>query len=147
MRRKGIRGSRLVAAGCASAALLVPPAGAGAATIRFTTTDDEHDAVANGTCSLREAVISSRDDSPVGGCGAGSGTDTIDIPAALSPVGVDHHRAAADAPDRHSLPRAGILEVEVVDGGVVARLRSRPRQSVRRRSDPASVALLSASGR
>lgn len=52
-----------------------------ATTITVTTTDD---ALANDAlCSLREAVIAANTDSPVGGCAAGSGEDTIVFDPAL----------------------------------------------------------------
>jgi CSLREA domain-containing protein len=56
-------------------ALLAAPALASAATITPNTTSDELDA--GGTCSLREAISSANGDTAIGGCPAGSGTDTI----------------------------------------------------------------------
>ena len=49
--------------------------------ITVTTTADS--VVADGLCSLREAVISANTDQAVGGCAAGSGTDTIVLSPAL----------------------------------------------------------------
>ncbi len=59
--------------------VLVPSMPARAATITVTTTTDEYGAGA--ACSLREATKAADDDTAFGGCPAGSGTDTIAIPA------------------------------------------------------------------
>ena len=56
-----------------------PPAGA--ATITVNTFVDELDDPANGTCSLREAVVAANEDTATGGCPAGSGPDTIALAA------------------------------------------------------------------
>lgn len=52
---------------------------AGAATITVTTTTDELNS--DGDCSLREAIRAANTDAAVDGCAAGSGTDTIIVPA------------------------------------------------------------------
>ena len=52
---------------------------AGAATINVTTTADELNS--DGDCSLREAVRAANTDATVDACPAGSGTDTIIVPA------------------------------------------------------------------
>lgn len=52
---------------------------AGAATINVTTTADELNS--DGDCSLREAVRAANTDAAVDACAAGSGTDTIVVPA------------------------------------------------------------------
>jgi len=64
-----------------SAALLPSPAMA-AATIDVTTNADEFDTSGAGTgCGLREAVQAANTDAAFGGCGAGSGADTIRLKA------------------------------------------------------------------
>src|SRR3954471_8520761 len=60
----------------ASALSLLAASTAGAATITVSTESD-----APGACSLREAISSANSDSPVGACAAGSGPDTIALPA------------------------------------------------------------------
>ena len=78
-------------------ALLVPSTAWGAATIQVTT---ESDALSptDGECSLREATLAANSDSASGGvageCVAGSGADTIELPAgsytlSIAPVGSD----------------------------------------------------------
>lgn len=55
---------------------------AAAATINVTTTDDEWNATGSGVgCSLREAIQSANENEAWGGCSAGNGDDTINIPA------------------------------------------------------------------
>jgi CSLREA domain-containing protein len=66
----------LAALGAAVAACVCAPA-AGAETIAPTTTADELNGAA--PCSLREALSSANADAPVGGCPAGSGTDSIPL--------------------------------------------------------------------
>jgi CSLREA domain-containing protein len=62
---------------------LILPLGASAATIAVTTTTDA--SAADGQCSLREAVQAANTDATpfpgAGECAAGSGNDTIDVPA------------------------------------------------------------------
>src|SRR5436190_7368753 len=62
---------------------LVLPIGASAATITVSTTTDA--SAADGQCSLREAVQAANTNaapfSGAGECAAGSGDDTIDVPA------------------------------------------------------------------
>lgn len=50
-----------------------------AAVIPVNTTADELNS--DGDCSLREALVAANSDSPVSGCPAGSGADTIELPA------------------------------------------------------------------
>lgn len=59
--------------------LLLLPGQARAATITPNTTADELDS--DGNCSLREAIQAANTDSAVDACTAGSGADTIDVPA------------------------------------------------------------------
>jgi CSLREA domain-containing protein len=66
----------------ALAAMLLAPAAASAATITVSTTAD--DFASNGSsCSLREAIWAANNDSTAQapGCAAGSGADTIEVPA------------------------------------------------------------------
>ncbi len=52
-----------------------------AATITVTTTADDN--TVNGNCTLREAIIAANTDTAVDACPAGSGPDTIDLPAGM----------------------------------------------------------------
>ena len=74
-----LRHRALLLAGLALA--LIAPGSAGAATIPVTTQADA--VAADGQCSLREAVTAANADSAANGCPAGSGTDTIELPAGL----------------------------------------------------------------
>ena len=68
----------------------------GATTIIVTTTADEYN-LDNGLCSLREAVVAANTNTAFGGCPAGSGMDTIYIPAGvytLTIAGADEDEAA-----------------------------------------------------
>lgn len=72
----------LLALAVASAlALAASPGPSAAATITVNTTTDENNF--DGDCSLREAIRASNFDAFVDGCAAGSGADTIIIPAGL----------------------------------------------------------------
>lgn len=65
----------------AAVALVWNVASASAATISVTTTADEFDPAGGGAgCSLREAIQAANTDAAFGGCSAGSGADTIDVP-------------------------------------------------------------------
>jgi len=75
----------------AIAAALWTTATASAATITVTTTADT---LTGGQCSLRAAIAAANTDAPVAGCPAGSGTDTITLPAGdykltIAPSGAD----------------------------------------------------------
>ena len=61
--------------------VVAPQVRVAASVITVTTTADG--VVADDLCSLREAVISANTDQAVGGCEAGSGTDTIVVSPAL----------------------------------------------------------------
>ena len=68
------------------------PGGAHAATIAVTTAADELDG--DNECSLREAIQAANTDTAVSGCVAGSGADTITVPAgfyALTRVGASEN--------------------------------------------------------
>jgi CSLREA domain-containing protein len=72
-------GSLLVAIPLALGALSPDVAVFAATTITVTTTADEQ--INNGNCSLREAIRAADLDEPVDVCSAGSGADTIVVPA------------------------------------------------------------------
>lgn len=83
----------LIVALVASLIWVVEPAQA--TTITVTTTAD--DTLANGNCTLREAVIAANTDAPVDACPAGFGADTITLPAGtftLSLAGTGENAAA-----------------------------------------------------
>lgn len=50
-------------------------------TIHVTETLDDDPTVANGSCSLREAITAANSDAPVDSCASGNGADVIEIPA------------------------------------------------------------------
>lgn len=69
----------LMAGAAVLLAMLVSPIAAGAATINVNTVADEY---GPGTaCSLREAITAARTNAAFGGCSAGTGGDTIILPA------------------------------------------------------------------
>lgn len=74
---------------------LAPASRVLAATITITTTAD--DALVNGNCTLREAIIAANTDTAVDNCPAGSGADTIALDAgtyALTVIGAGEDAAA-----------------------------------------------------
>jgi CSLREA domain-containing protein len=76
--------AKLARLGLATAVLagwlwVAPAPIARAATITVTTTDDENNT--DGDCSLREAIRAANTDTAVDACPAGSGTDTVELPA------------------------------------------------------------------
>lgn len=73
-----MRGSRWFILGLVYLAMMFVPT-VRAATITVTTTADENNSNP-AACSLREAVASANGDTGIGGCAAGSGADTIDLP-------------------------------------------------------------------
>ena len=78
-------------------ALVLLAASASAATITVTTTEDLF--AATGSCSLREAIQAANTNAASGGCPAGTGADTIELPAGdyeLSRVGNDDTNIAGD---------------------------------------------------
>ncbi|MBC8448725.1 MAG: CSLREA domain-containing protein [Chloroflexi bacterium] len=75
----------------AATVFLLPPPVAHAAAINVTTTLDEYGSAGAG-CSLREAIQAANTDAAFGGCTAGSGADTINLPAGtytLTRAGID----------------------------------------------------------
>ena len=103
----------LVAGTCAL--LFALPALASAATITPNTTADELNA--GGACSLREAISSANGDAAIGGCPAGSGTDTIVLTGGSTYVrsltGVNEDANGSGDLDI----RAGSLTIQVVGPG------------------------------
>ncbi|MEC8022737.1 MAG: CSLREA domain-containing protein, partial [Myxococcota bacterium] len=69
----------ILSIGLVASALAYAPHMATAATITVTTLEDEMDT--DGNCSLREAIQAANTDSVVDTCAAGSGADTIQLPA------------------------------------------------------------------
>jgi len=67
--------------------LVANPPAAQAAVITVTTTAEELNV--DGDCSLREAIAAANGDAPVDACPAGSGVDTIVIPAGTYPIGLE----------------------------------------------------------
>ena len=76
LRHERLRGITLLLAGMI---LLAGPGGVQAANIAVDVTNDELNGDAD--CSLREAIQAANTDSAVSGCAAGSGADTITVPA------------------------------------------------------------------
>lgn len=103
--------------GLGAAAIWAPAARA--ATIAVTTTADELNA--DGDCSLREALEAANADQPVDACAAGSGADTILVPAGAYTLEVAGSGPAAGTLDLASdltLAGAGI-DATVIDGNGV----------------------------
>lgn len=112
--RRGRMVAALMAAMAASAAVaVVLPAGpAGAATITVTTTDDELNA--DGDCSLREAVEAANTDTAVDACPAGSGTDTIVLPAGTFELA---SQLVVSDPDGLTIAGAGSSSTGIIGSG------------------------------
>lgn len=69
--------------------LFVLTSGAGAAPTRqIVVKTFQDDAVPNGNCTLREAILAANSDAPVDQCQAGSGADTIVLPAGVYTLSV-----------------------------------------------------------
>ena len=107
------------------AGLLVPTRAAYAATITVTTTADEF---GNGAgCSLREAIQAANTDAAFGGCPAGSGDDTITLPAGtytLTLVGsADDLNQTGDLDIRSNITMTGAGAAStIVDGNATDRV-------------------------
>jgi CSLREA domain-containing protein len=76
------------------AAVLTAIAPAEASTIAVTTTSDQVDTAP--PCSLREALRSANTDAAIGGCGAGSGADTITLRAGVYLLSVPNSMPAGE---------------------------------------------------
>src|SRR5215218_9609084 len=94
------RRSRLLVALAMVAAMLSIARPSYAAGIAVTTTADEFNTTGTGAgCSLREAIQAANTDAAFGGCSAGAGTDTINLPAGtytLSLTGIEDANHAGD---------------------------------------------------
>ena len=73
--------ARLVSVAAIAILALAIPAPVFAALISVDTVNDDNGTLDAAHCSLREAIMSANSGSAVGGCSAGTGTDTIDVPA------------------------------------------------------------------
>jgi CSLREA domain-containing protein len=107
--------------------VLLPAAGTTLASgvIQVTTTQDV--LATDSLCSLREAVRSANLDQPIGGCTAGSGNDTIDVPAGtyvLTIAGRNENVGLTgdlDIKSRLTLRGAG-ADATTIDGGYLDRV-------------------------
>ncbi len=105
MSRKTARS--VVALAVALALVVVPVPPALAATITVTSTTDEIGS-ANGSCTLREAIQAANTDAAVDACTAGSGSDTISLPAGTYTLSI--------AGANENLNQTGDLDVTDADG-------------------------------
>lgn len=108
---------RLAALVLGTALLVLPGATAGAlgafaaassATITVTANADE--VAADGNCTLREAVAAANSDTAVDACAAGSGADTIVIPAGTYVLTGGQLTITADLAVRGAGPRATVID-------------------------------------
>ncbi|MFN7951222.1 MAG: CSLREA domain-containing protein [bacterium] len=83
-----------------------------AATIAVTSTADDLDLGPNGDCTLREAILAANGDVAVDGCAAGSGADTIVLPAGRYTLTIPRPADDSDSPLVGDLDIAGDLTVE-----------------------------------
>ena len=115
---------------CLACAVWVAPSpmvwanSAPATVIMVTTTVDELNS--DGDCSLREAVRAANADAAVDGCPAGSGADTILLPAGtytLTKTGVDDLAESGDLDITSSVTIVGVSTVDtVIDGNHTDRI-------------------------
>lgn len=104
---------------------LPAPQIARAAVLMVTTPTDELNA--DGDCSLREAIVAANTDTAVDACGAGSGSDTLLIPAgtyALTLTGAPEDAAASgdlDLLQAVTLVGAGV-DATIIDGNATDRV-------------------------
>lgn len=102
----------------------LPASTAGTATINVTTTAD--DLTNNGNCTLREAIIAANTDTAVDACPAGSGADTINLPAGnytLSIAGKnDEAGATGDLDINGDLTIVGAGWTTIIDGNDLDRV-------------------------
>ena len=112
------RGSRLLVALAMVAAMLGIARPAYAASITVTTTADEFNTGA--ACSLREAIQAANTDAAFGGCAAGAGPDTINLPAGtytLTLTGIEDVNHAGDLDVSSSMTIAGAGQGStIIDG-------------------------------
>ena len=95
---------------------------AGTAVITVNTTDDEINT--DGDCSLREAVVAANTDTAVDACTAGSGADTISLPAGTFAIGAALSTPGEDAAATGDLDLLGEVTLDgihrnttIVSGG------------------------------
>jgi CSLREA domain-containing protein len=96
-----------------------------AASIVVNTTDDELNS--DGDCSLREALQSANTDTVVDACAAGSGTDTVSIPAGIYTLSIagtgEDANATGDLDITSNLTINGAgLATTIIDGGGIDRV-------------------------
>jgi CSLREA domain-containing protein len=110
---------------CAALAVPVAGQGSGGTTIYVDTLAD--DVTVNGNCTLREAILAANRDQPVDGCPAGSGNDTIILPAGtikLTIPGTLENEGLTGDLDIHEglkIIGAGMHET-IIDGGQLDRV-------------------------
>ncbi|MEX0992430.1 MAG: choice-of-anchor Q domain-containing protein [Solirubrobacterales bacterium] len=97
-------------AGLALALFALAAPAAQAATITVNTTNDELNS--DGDCSLREAIQASNTDTAVSGCAAGSGADTVDVPAGTYTISI----AGDDYPNHNTRGDLDITADLTIDG-------------------------------
>lgn len=118
-------GNLVKASGAALLGLALAVAPAGAATIHVNTTADEM--LVDGNCSLREAVAAANGDASFDACEAGSGADTIEVPAGLYTIALAG--AQEDLGSTGDLDLLGPVTLQgagagstIVDGGLLDRV-------------------------
>ncbi len=89
-----------------------------AATITVDSTADDYDQGPNGNCTLREAVIATNTDTPVDGCPAGNGADTIVVPAGTYPLTICPAGAADNDPATCDLDITSDITINGAGAGV-----------------------------
>ncbi len=104
--------SQALRAGLAALAIAAWATGARAATIAVDSTADDLDQGPNGNCTLREAVIAANTDAPVDGCAAGSGADTIVLPAGTFLLTIPHPANTTDTPEVGDLDITSDVTIE-----------------------------------
>jgi CSLREA domain-containing protein len=115
-----------IATGSAAILLVVLGRSAWAATINVNDTNDELDA--DGSCSLREAIQSANTDTGVDGCSAGSGADTLLLPAgtytlSIAPVGDADDNLSGDLDILSDVSLLGAdRETTIIDGAQLDRV-------------------------
>lgn len=115
----GLRLVLILALGLGSIPWWSPPT-AQAASITITTTDDELNA--DGDCSLREAIVAANTDTGVDACGAGSGADTIALPAGTYTLSIPGAGEDAAATGDLDITRGLVITgagagTTIIDGG------------------------------
>lgn len=95
---------------------------ASAATITVDSTADDLDLGPNGNCTLREAIEAANTDAAVDRCVAGSGADTIEIPAGTYTLGIGGFQEDANATGDLDITSDATLigagtELSILDGG------------------------------